>query len=91
MQWITATKVGIISASLPMFIFLLSWLMGVERIGRNKVLGLVLSISGVALVIIAGGKADSGILSALTPGDALISHLNYGVRILFGFSQASAQ
>ncbi len=72
MQWITATKVGIISASLPMFIFLFLWLMGVERIGRNKLFGLILCLSGITLVIAAGGKVSSGVLSSLTPGDGLI-------------------
>ncbi|MEM7294155.1 MAG: DMT family transporter [Pseudomonadota bacterium] len=72
MQWITATKVGIISASLPMFIFLLSWLIGVETIGRKKLIGLLLSLTGVAIVIVAGGGVDSGAFAALTPGDGLI-------------------
>ncbi|MEM7209785.1 MAG: DMT family transporter [Pseudomonadota bacterium] len=72
MQWITATKVGIISASLPVFIFMLSWLMGVEKIGSKKVAGLFFSLSGVALVIFAAGGLQSGVLSALSPGDGLI-------------------
>ena len=72
MQWITATKVGIISASLPVFIFLLSWLMGTERIGRDRLIALILSLGGVALVILAGGEISAGVFASLTPGDALI-------------------
>ena len=72
MQWITATKVGIVSASLPMFIFLLSWLMGIEHIGRHKLLGLLCSLCGVALVIVAGDSAELGVLASLSPGDGLI-------------------
>ena len=72
MQWISATKVGIISASLPVFIFLLSWLVGVEKIGRHKLWGLALSLSGVAFVIVGGKNIHSGLLASLTPGDGLI-------------------
>ena len=72
MQWITATKVGIVSASLPMFIFLLSWLMGVEQIGRLKLWGLLCSLCGVTLVIVAGNSAELGVFASLTPGDGLI-------------------
>lgn len=34
--------------------------------------GLLVSLSGVALVIVAGGKVGVGVLASLTPGDGLI-------------------
>ena len=62
-EGISRTRVGnaaLIVAATPAFIAIAGRLSGVERVNRNVVSGIVLSLCGVALVVLGSARADSG-------------------------------
>ena len=67
-QTATAINVGIISATMPIFIVVMSFLIFWERILLRQALGIVLSFVGVAIVV---SRGDASVLRDLqfAPGD----------------------
>jgi drug/metabolite transporter (DMT)-like permease len=73
-QGIARTRAGdaaLLIAAAPAFMAILGWLRGTERTGSRGIVGIALSLAGMALVVF--GSAESGTAgSATLLGDALI-------------------
>ncbi|MES9935363.1 MAG: DMT family transporter [Sedimenticola sp.] len=71
LQWTSVINVGVVTATMPLMVFTLTWLAGQERASGYQRLGLLLALFGVLLVITRG---DLGVLLglALNPGDLLM-------------------
>lgn len=79
LQWTTAINVGVVSATMPLNVFLLTWLFGQERANGLQKLGMLLALIGVA-VVIARGDWDLLLGLQLNPGDLLM------LTAVFGFA-----
>jgi drug/metabolite transporter (DMT)-like permease len=64
----SAINLALIMALSPLVVLLFSWLSGLERIGRRQIAGMLISLSGAALII-TKGQASVG--TGLAPGDLL--------------------
>ncbi|MCA1454798.1 DMT family transporter [Bradyrhizobium sp. BRP22] len=64
----SAINLALIMALSPLVVLLISFLLGVETIDQNKVVGMLVALAGAALIII-GGQHSPGI--AVSPGDLL--------------------
>ncbi|MET0086530.1 MAG: DMT family transporter [Sedimenticola sp.] len=71
LQWTSVINVGVVTATMPLMVFTLTWLAGQERASGYQRLGLLLALFGVLLVITRG---DPGVLLGLelNPGDLLM-------------------
>ncbi|MET0106792.1 MAG: DMT family transporter [Sedimenticola sp.] len=71
LQWTSVINVGVVTATMPLMVFTLTWLAGQERASGYQRLGLLLALFGVLLVITRG---DLGVLLGLelNPGDLLM-------------------
>jgi len=71
LQWTTAINVGLVSATMPLEVFLLTWLFGQERATWLQKGGMLTALVGVAWVITRG---DLQLLIGLqfNPGDLLM-------------------
>lgn len=67
----TAGNASLLMATSPMWVSLLSGLVGAEQLRRRNWLGLLLSFSGILLVTIGSGK-EIGFAAATSRGDLLI-------------------
>ncbi len=57
----TAINIALIMALSPIVVLIISWLIGLEKIGRLRLLGLALALAGALLIILRG---DTTILSS---------------------------
>ncbi|MET0118204.1 MAG: DMT family transporter [Sedimenticola sp.] len=71
LQWTSVINVGVVTATMPLMVFTLTWLAGQERASGYQRLGLLMALFGVLLVITRG---DPGVLLGLelNPGDLLM-------------------
>src|SRR3954471_18668129 len=67
----TAVNGVLINSSLPLFIILCSWAIERERTTRRQVLGMLVSLAGIA-VIVSHGHLENLLQLELRPGDAWI-------------------
>ncbi len=65
----TSSQAGVVSASVPLMVALGAWLFLGERVGRSAVLGLLLSMAGVAVLSLGGG--DDGQATAPLLGNLM--------------------
>ena len=54
----TAINIALIFALSPIVVLVVSWLTGLERIGRFQLLGIVLALTGALLIILRGAQAS---------------------------------
>ncbi len=54
LQWTMAINIGVISATMPLAVFTLTWIFGQERANGQQKLGLMIAILGVLYVIVKG-------------------------------------
>jgi drug/metabolite transporter (DMT)-like permease len=67
----TAINMALIMALSPLVVLVVSWLAGLETIGRFQLLGLALALAGALAIVLRGGSAD--LMSAETlVGDLLM-------------------
>ena len=67
----TAINMALIMALSPLVVLVVSWLAGLETIGRFQLLGLALALAGALTIVLRGGSAD--LMSAETlVGDLLM-------------------
>jgi drug/metabolite transporter (DMT)-like permease len=64
----SAINIALIMALSPLVVLLISFLLGVETVDRRKVVGMLVSLAGAALII-TGGR--HGLETAVSPGDLL--------------------
>jgi drug/metabolite transporter (DMT)-like permease len=64
----SAINLALIMALSPLVVLLISFLLGVETIDRNKVVGMLVALAGAALIITTG---QHGVGMAVSPGDLL--------------------
>ncbi|MCW8944645.1 MAG: DMT family transporter [Sedimenticola sp.] len=79
LQWTSAINVGVVSATMPLDVFLLTWLFGQERANGLQKLGMLLALIGVG-VVISKGDLDLLLGLQLNPGDLLM------LTAVFGFA-----
>jgi drug/metabolite transporter (DMT)-like permease len=65
----SAINIALIMALSPLVVLVISWLSGLEAVGRSQVAGLVISLSGAALII-TKGQASVG--RGVATGDLLV-------------------
>jgi drug/metabolite transporter (DMT)-like permease len=65
-----AGNAALVLAATPAFVALFGWMRGVERINRRGMVGIVISILGIALVV--GGRAPIGAGASTVFGDLLV-------------------
>ncbi|WP_342748388.1 DMT family transporter [Solemya velesiana gill symbiont] len=71
LQWTSVINVGVVTATMPLMVFMLTWIAGQERASRFQQLGLFVALCGVLLVITRG--SPSVLLGLkLNPGDLLM-------------------
>src|SRR5438067_4401158 len=66
----SAINLSLIMALSPLVVLLLSFVMGQERIARNQVIGMLISLAGAVLIIT---KGDAGAKTGVSIGDLLVS------------------
>jgi drug/metabolite transporter (DMT)-like permease len=67
----TAINMALIMALSPLVVLVVSWLTGLDKIGRFQLLGLALALAGALAIVLRGGSAD--LMSAKTlVGDLLM-------------------
>ncbi|MES9964922.1 MAG: DMT family transporter [Candidatus Sedimenticola sp. 20ELBAFRAG] len=71
LQWTSVINVGVVTATMPLMVFMLTWLTGQERANRYQRIGLTVALCGVLVIITQG---DIGVLLGLemNPGDLLM-------------------
>ena len=81
----TASNAGLISASTPIWVTLLSWIFISERFGLINVGGVLLSFAGL-VVIICQGSLDTLLNRSFNLGDLLIliGQLNWAIFTVYG-------
>jgi drug/metabolite transporter (DMT)-like permease len=67
----TAINMALIMALSPLVVLVVSWLAGLEKIGRYQLLGLGLALAGALAIVLRGGSADLMSAKTLT-GDLLM-------------------
>ena len=67
----TAINMALIMALSPLVVLIVSWLMGLEAIGRFQLLGLALALAGAMTIVLRGGSADLMSAATLT-GDLIM-------------------
>ena len=67
----TAINMALIMALSPLVVLIVSWLMGLETIGRFQLLGLALALAGALAIVLRGGSADLMSAATLT-GDLIM-------------------
>jgi drug/metabolite transporter (DMT)-like permease len=67
----TAINIGLIMAATPIMVLVISWQLGLERIGWIHIVSIVLALSGVA-IILAQGSLDALAAVRFTPGDIIV-------------------
>ncbi len=79
LQFTTAINVGVVSATMPLEVFLLTWLFGHERANWLQKLGMLIALVGVCWVV---SRGDLQVLASLqlNPGDLLM------LTAVFGFA-----
>lgn len=70
-SYTTAVNATLLNSSLPLFVVPLSWLVLGLTVSGRQLVGLVLSLAGVA-AIVSGGSLETFARLALNPGDFLI-------------------
>ncbi|WP_275098853.1 DMT family transporter [Sedimenticola hydrogenitrophicus] len=80
LQWTSAINVGVVSATMPLEVFLLTWLLGQERANWLQKLGLLLALLGVGWVV-ARGQLQVLTGLQLNPGDLLMLTAVFGFAI----------
>jgi drug/metabolite transporter (DMT)-like permease len=55
----TSSQAGVISASVPLMVAVGAWLMLAESLKKKTLIGLVLSVGGVAVLSLSGGSTDT--------------------------------
>lgn len=80
LQFTTAINVGVVSATMPLEVFLLTWLLGQERANWLQKWGLLLALVGVCWVV---SRGDLQVLTGmqLNPGDLLMLTAVFGFAI----------
>lgn len=74
MQWIEAGLASIIAATMPLLVALLGWTLLSERLRRMGVIGLLLGVTGVAVIMgarLQGGSDLTGVLMCFAAALAL--------------------
>ena len=71
LHWTTVINVGVVSATMPMMVFFMTWMAGQERANSYQKLGLLVATAGVLVVVLRGDPALLLSLS-LNPGDLLM-------------------
>lgn len=79
LQWTSAINVGVVSATMPLNVFLLTWLFGQERANGLQKLGMLLALIGVG-VVVSRGELQVLFGLQLNPGDLLM------LTAVFGFA-----
>ncbi len=81
----TASNAGIIAASTPIWVTLLSWIFLAERLTLASVAGIILSFAGL-LVIICQGALENLLNTSFSWGDLLIlcGQLNWATYTVYG-------
>ena len=81
----TAANAGIISASTPIWVTILSWIFVSERFGVINICGVLLSFSGL-VAIICQGSIETVFSRSLNLGDLLIltGQLNWAMYTVYG-------
>ena len=84
----SAINIALIMALSPLVVLLISWLSGLDHIDRRQIAGMLISLSGAALII-TRGQAEVG--TGLVPGDllALLAMLGWAGYTLLQNSVAS--
>jgi len=70
-QYTTATNISLVVAAMPVLTLLFSWIMNKENPDKFQSIGVMISISGL-LMIIAKGSLDLLLCLSFNPGDLLI-------------------
>ncbi|WP_428633265.1 DMT family transporter [Sedimenticola sp.] len=80
LQWTSAINVGVVSATMPLEVFLLTWLLGQERANWLQKMGLLLALLGVCWVV---SRGEWQVLAGLqlNPGDLLMLTAVFGFAI----------
>ncbi|MCG8427985.1 MAG: DMT family transporter, partial [Chromatiales bacterium] len=78
LQWTLAINVGVVAASMPLMVFLMTWLMGQERTSWPQRWGAVFALVGV-MVIISRGNLQVLLGLQFNPGDLMM------ILAVFGF------
>ena len=71
LQWTSAINVGVVSATMPLAVFFLTWLLGQERVDSWQKSGLLLALIGV-LAVVSQGEWRILLALQLNPGDLLM-------------------
>lgn len=66
----SATDAALVVAASPAFIAIIGRIRGVERAGLSRVVGILLSLAGIAFVVLGSSEASHGVSSV--PGDLLV-------------------
>ncbi len=66
----TPANASLLLATAPIWVAILGYLLGIERISRLMLAGILLSFSGIMLLVTSGGKVDLG--SSLLLGNVLL-------------------
>ncbi len=75
-----AASVAFLNSTLPLMVPLAAWLLGVERVGRLTLAGIVISFAGVAWIVARGDLASlSGIRLASGEPLVLLAVANYAI------------
>ncbi|PLY16935.1 MAG: EamA family transporter [Sedimenticola sp.] len=71
LQWTMAINVGVVAASMPLMVFLMTWMLGQERTRGKQRLGAIFALLGVVIII---SRGDLQVLMGLeaNPGDLLM-------------------
>jgi drug/metabolite transporter (DMT)-like permease len=85
LQRTTASNAGIISASTPIWVTVLSWIFVAERFGLINIGGVLLSFAGLVLIICQGSLATL-LNRSFNVGDVLIliGQLNWAIYTVYG-------
>lgn len=59
LRFTTSSQAGVISASVPMMVAIGAWMMLAEPLGKRTLVGLVLSVAGVAVLSLCGAPDDA--------------------------------
>ncbi|AFZ65969.1 DMT family transporter [Deinococcus peraridilitoris] len=77
-----ASLASVLLYTAPAFVALLAWRFLHEKIGRRELVGVAITIGGVALISLGGGSGVNVTLAAM--GYGLISGLTYALYYLYG-------
>ncbi len=80
LNWTTAINVSVVCATMPLVIFIFSWLIGGQKANNRQILGVIFAVFGV-LIVITKGEIDVILRLKFNYGDilALMSVICFGI------------